>query len=199
MEIVLASTSRYRRELLERLNLPFRCMAPPINEDRWKSSGLASWEVAAGLAVAKAESLCGIVPSALVIGSDQVVECESVQLGKPGSADLAVDQLLLLSGRTHRLITAVAVCHGLRTRLHVDVTMLTMRALNHAQAREYVAADQPLDCAGSYRIESGGHALFESIDTVDRSAIIGLPLIALAGMLRRCGCDVVSDTAIAGM
>ena len=188
--LVLASTSRYRRELLARLGLPFSVRAPACDEDAIKRGlDLAPLELAAYLARAKAESLCAELPSGVIIGSDQIAEIDGVILGKPGTADRAAEQLALLAGRTHRLITAVAVAHpgGAIVSEHVDVARLTMRPLVFAQIARYVAADAPLDCAGSYKLEARGITLFSRIESEDSSAITGLPLIALTTMLSTLG------------
>lgn len=188
--IVLASTSRYRRELLERLRLPFRCLAPMVDEDTFKQADSDPASVAAALAIAKAESVTRMTPDAIVIGSDQVVDFNGRILGKPGSAFRAIEQLARLSGREHRLITAVAICYSGRTWLHLDETRLNMRTLSPAAIARYVDLDQPLDCAGSYRIESLGISLFDAIDTHDFTAIIGLPLMTVTDLLMQIGIEV---------
>ena len=186
--LVLASTSRYRRELLARLGLPFSVRAPACDEDAIKRGlDLAPLDLAVHLARAKAESLRGELPSGVIIGSDQIAEIDGVILGKPGTADRAAEQLALLAGRTHRLITAVALAHPGGVIEHVDVARLTMRPLAAAPIARYVAADAPLDCAGSYKLEARGIALFSRIESEDSSAITGLPLIALTTMLSTLG------------
>jgi len=187
MELVLASTSRYRRELLERLGVPFHCAAPGVDEESYKRPGVDPTALAQELAAAKATSLAKRFPHAAIIGCDQVAVCEGTRLGKPGSAERAVDQLSQLSGRTHELVTAVCVWHAGELHQHTDHTRLTMRSLDREALERYVAADQPYDCAGSYKLECRGIALFESIDTRDPSAITGLPLIALAQILIKLG------------
>lgn len=191
MELILASTSRYRRELLERLRLPFRSVAPKLDEDAAKASllsrGTGPKEIAERLALLKAESVAADHPEAAVIGSDQLVAFEGEILGKPGSHSAAVEQLLQLAGSSHDLVTAVAICAGGKTLRHTDVAELRVRDLSRDEVERYVAADQPLDCAGSYRIESLGISLFERIRCDDHAAITGLPLMAVASMLRRLG------------
>jgi septum formation protein len=122
-----------------------------------------------------------------LIGCDQLVTFEGRIFGKPGSSEGALEQLSALAGRSHELITALAVWHGGRIFPHTDVTTLRMRRLDRAGMERYVAADRPIDCAGSYRLEARGITLFESIDSEDHSAITGLPLIALTTILRRLG------------
>jgi septum formation protein len=143
--------------------------------------------LALALARAKAQAVARMRSDAVVIGSDQVVSLGEAILGKPGSAQAAVAQLQAMSGRSHRLITALAVLNGDNEEMHIDITTLKMRRLDDAAIRRYVDADQPIDCAGSYKLESRGIALFDSIESSDHTAIIGLPMIALARILRGFG------------
>ena len=189
-ELVLASTSPYRRALLERLEVPFRCVAPRFDESAVPTVGREPRELAASLARRKAASIAAVEPQATIIGCDQLVSFEGRIHGKPGSIGRAVDQLAAMAGRTHELVTALVVIHGPYSACHVDVTRLTMRALTRAEIERYVAGDLPLDCAGSYKLEERGIVLFEKIETQDHTAITGLPLIALVGFLRRLGFTV---------
>jgi septum formation protein len=196
-ELVLASTSVYRRELLSRLGVPFRCVAPLLDEASLDLRGRKPSEIAALLALGKASSIAPFEPSASIIGSDQVVAIESRILGKPGSRRGAIDQLTILSGRTHELITAVAVLEAggspgdhRQSWLHSDVSRMTMRALSRDEIERYVDYEGPFDCAGSYKFESRGIVLFEKVETDDPSAITGLPLIALVSFLRSAGHSV---------
>jgi septum formation protein len=182
--IILASTSRYRRQLVERLGVTFECLAPLVDEESLKDPRLSPLELAKYLARAKAQSIAELHPSAIVIGSDQLAVIDDRVLGKPGSRVKAIEQLTHMSGREHRLITAMSVWHQGQAHEHVDVTTLTMRVLRQDEIERYVDADEPLDCAGSYKLESLGIALFESIESSDHTAITGLPLIALVGILR---------------
>jgi len=186
-ELVLASTSPYRRKLLERLGVPFRCRAPRVDEEAMKASGTGPRELAELLAVAKAVSVRDQEPDATIIGGDQLVAFERRIYGKPGSAEAAVEQLAAMAGRSHDLITTIAVLHGEETHLHTNVTTLHMRRLARAEIERYVAADQPFDCAGSYKLEEWGIVLFEKIETEDHTAVTGLPLIALTTILRKLG------------
>ena len=188
--LVLASTSRYRRALLERLGLPFTTTAPACDEEALKDPRLKPQALAELLAEAKAASLAGTHPAAVIIGSDQVCEVDGAILHKPGTVEGAVAQLLRLEGRAHRLITAMVVVHGARRWRHTDVTTLVMRQQSAAALERYVVADQPLDCAGAYKLEQRGIGLFERIDSADHNAIVGLPLIALAGILREVGYQI---------
>ena len=193
--LVLASTSPYRRALLDRLGVPYEVQSPGVDEEAYRH--LPPKEMALTLSIAKAEAL--IIEDALVVGSDQVVDVDGQILGKPQTAPRAVEQLLLLSGRRHRLITGVAV-HDTRTGetvSDVDIHTLEMRALSRAVLERYVAHDSPLDCAGSYKLEERGIALFKRIeadpDTADDTAIVGLPMMKLLALLRRCGLDVLGE------
>jgi septum formation protein len=189
--LILGSTSPYRKQLLERLGLPFQVMAPTCDEDALKDPRLTPQALAEHLAEAKAASLSRSHPHAVIIGSDQVAAYRDEHgwhiLGKPGTPEKAVAQLSRLAGRSHVLITAMVVHHGTTKLHHTDITTLTMRALDHAALTRYVAADNPIDCAGAYKLEARGISLFSSIESADHSAITGLPLIALTGMLSALG------------
>ncbi len=189
--LILASTSRYRRALLERLGVPFNTVSPACDEEALKDPRLAPQALAEHLAEAKAASIANQQPQAVVIGSDQLAAIEIdgawTILGKPHTAERAVEQLVLMSGRTHVLITAMVVARGAERWRHTDLTRLTMRRLDRAALERYVAADQPLDCAGAYKLECRGIALFAAIESADASAITGLPLLALTRILADCG------------
>lgn len=195
MRVVLASTSRYRRALIERLGLDVTCVAPACDEEALKQS-LMHLPVAAramSLARAKAESVGGAFPDAVIIGSDQIAEIDGDALDKPGTAERAVAQLARLAGRAHHLHTAIALHHkgAERTEVARDEHELVMRHLSHAALEDYVRRDAPLDCAGSYRIESLGVALFERVQGDDPTAIEGLPLMRLVAMLADFGVRVL--------
>lgn len=184
--LVLASTSRYRRELLARLGLPFTCEASGVDEHA-AGAGRAPESRALALALAKARAIAARRPDAVVIGSDQVCALGDEVLDKPGTAGAACAQLQRLQAREHRLATGVAVVHGSREVTFLDVTRLHMHALPADAIARYVAADQPLDCAGSYRIEGLGISLFDRIESEDQTAIVGLPLLATVRTLREFG------------
>lgn len=186
-DLVLASTSKYRRELLERLGIPFRCCAPLVDEEAMQDSTWQPTELAERLAMAKACSVGNRERAATVIGSDQVAACGGLILGKPGTRERAIQQLTQLSGQTHQLFTSVCVWRAGTTWLHTDRTNLKMRPLSQAEIERYVDADIPVDCAGSYKLEQRGICLFEEIQSADHSAITGLPLIALTTTLRELG------------
>jgi septum formation protein len=191
-ELILASTSRYRKELLARLRIPFRCEAPNVDEAAVQTqfADTDAEQIALRLAAAKAEEVATRFPDAVVLGSDQVCVCENTILHKPQSEERAQAQLRFLAGKTHRLVTAVCIISGGGRELLRDVTELKMRALTPNEIARYIAADQPLDCAGSYKLECLGISLFDSITSADHTAITGLPLSLVAKVLRSLGWQV---------
>ena len=188
--LVLASTSRYRRELLERLSVPFECAASQVDETALQDEPPQA--LAARLARLKAEAVAAAHPGAVVIGSDQVAVRGSEALGKPGSVERCVQQLLQSSGREVEFLTAVFVLDAAagRSEAFVDRTVVRFRSLARAEIERYVAADSPLDCAGGFKAESLGISLFDSIESADPTGLTGLPLIWLCGALRRAGIPV---------
>lgn len=188
--IVLGSTSRYRAELLRRLVTEFEQSAPGTDESPRPDELPA--ERARRLAVAKAEAAANGRHDALVIGSDQVAELDGLTLDKPGTAERARAQLAVCSGREVHFHTALCL-FDTRTgqrHVHVDHTCVRFRELAAAEVARYVEHEQPLDCAGSFKCEGLGISLFESIDNRDPTALIGLPLIALARLLRDAGVEL---------
>lgn len=186
-DLVLASTSVYRRELIQRLGLEVRCIAPACDEEALKHGCWTPEELAQRLALAKARSVAALHPDATVIGGDQVCALGDEVLHKPRTAERAVEQLLRMQGTQHRLVTALVVVHRGQELAHTDITRLTMRPLTRSQLERYVAADQPLDCSGAYKLEKRGIALFERIESADHNAIVGVPLMWLAGTLAQLG------------
>lgn len=184
--LVLASTSRYRRELLERLGLAFDCIAPGVDETpRDDESPEALVE---RLARAKAMAVARSVPDACVIGSDQLAAFDGGVLGKPGTPERAIAQLASMSGRDVAFLTALCVMRGEReVGLYVDRTIVRFRTLSTLEIERYVDAERPLDCAGSFKSEGRGITLFDAIETNDPTALIGLPLIATSRLLRDAG------------
>ena len=187
MPLMLASTSRYRRELLERLRLPFDVARPDVDETAL--AGESPRELSIRLAEAKARAVAELqADDAWVIGSDQVAEVEGRALGKPGGRAAAIAQLDSMSGRIVRFHTALCLAHADgRTFADIDLTEVHFRALTDAEIERYVDAEQPFDCAGSFKSEGLGIALFERIDNRDPSALVGLPLIATCMLLRKAG------------
>jgi septum formation protein len=191
MRIVLASTSPYRRALLERLGLHFSVADPKIPEA--PLPGEAFDALAARLARAKALAVAAQFPDALVIGCDQVASCAGKILGKPGRHDHALEQLRFLSGREAVFDTALCV-HNTATGRSGERSVLCrvkFRTLDDATIERYLQREKPYDCAGSAKAEGLGIALIERIDGEDPNALIGLPLIALVDLLREQGVDVV--------
>jgi septum formation protein len=187
--LILASTSRYRRELLARLTPAFRSVAPQVAEQA--RPGETPALLAQRLAREKASEVARRHPGTLVIGSDQVAELDGLAIGKPGSVDAACAQLAACSGRELLFHTAVCVVDARadepRLQTAADLTRVLFRVLDADEISRYVAAEQPLDCAGSFKAEGLGIALFERIESIDPTALVGLPLIALAHMLRAAG------------
>lgn len=189
--LILGSTSRYRRELLERLRLPFEVVAPEVDETALPGEAPAA--LARRLALAKAHAVAKGHPLAVVIGSDQVAELDGQALGKPGSHDKAVAQLLRLSGRRAVFHTAVAVVRadtGFEAVALAPVTV-QFRRLDAAEIERYLRLEEPYDCAGSAKSEALGIALLEAIDSDDPTALVGLPLIRTCRLLRDAGIDVL--------
>jgi septum formation protein len=191
--LVLASTSPHRRLLLERLRLPFHCLAPDVDEARL--AGERPRDRALRLAIAKARAGAAALaePDALVIGSDQVADLEGRIQSKPGSIDRAIEQLEAASGRTLHFHTAVAV-HDTRTgntEAGVELTTVTLRRLTRDRIRAYVHAEMPLDAAGSFYSEALGIALLDRLEGRDPTALIGLPLMLLIDLLDAAGLDVL--------
>jgi septum formation protein len=185
--LILASTSRYRRALLERLRVPFETLAPA-----WAEVRLADPDATVRAnALGKARAAARTRPEAAVLASDQVGWCAGRMLEKPGIPEAACDQLAWLAGREHTLHTCVVLREpGGRETQETIVARLRMRPLRPDQVEAYVRLDSPLDCAGSYKTESLGIALFESLSCADPTAIEGLPLIAVGRLLRGAGWEI---------
>lgn len=184
--LILASGSRYRRELLLRLGLDFDTISADVDESRRNQE--APDALATRLAAAKADVVARQHPDAFVIGSDQVIAVDDEILSKPGTVERARAQLALLAGRRHRLLTAVCIVAPDASRAESIVEYeMKLRELTAREIEEYVEVDEPLDCAGSYRIEAGGIALFEYLRGDDYTAIIGLPLTAVRRHLDELG------------
>ncbi|PKO41861.1 MAG: septum formation inhibitor Maf [Betaproteobacteria bacterium HGW-Betaproteobacteria-3] len=190
--LVLGSTSRYRRELLARLQIPFQVAAPAVDET--PRPGELPRDLACRLALAKARAVAREFPDAVVIGADQVADLDGEPLGKPGTHDRAVAQLRRMRGRTVVFQTAVAVvCAAtgfvMETLAPVRVRF---RDLSDAEIEAYLQAEQPYDCAGSAKSEGLGIALLAAIDSDDPTALVGLPLIRTCHMLRTAGVKVLA-------
>lgn len=184
--LLLASTSRYRAELLARLGLPFEACAPGTDESAQPGESPAG--LALRLAVEKALAVANRHPGAWVIGSDQTAGLDERTLGKPGGHAAAREQLQAMSGRSLAFLTAVAVVtpDG-RVLSELDTTTVRVRTLDTAEIERYLRADTPYDCAGSFKSEGLGITLFDAIESKDPTALVGLPLIATARLLRQSG------------
>jgi septum formation protein len=189
--LVLASTSRYRRELLDRLGVPFECADPRVDEV--VLPGEAPQTTALRLAESKARAVAQRYPGAVVIGSDQVASCGGERLGKPGNHASAVRQLTAMSGKTAQFDTAVAVIdsESAHAESRVVPCRVTFRRLTPTQIETYLQAEKPYDCAGSAKAEGLGIALISRIETDDPTSLIGLPLIALTELLNGAGIAVI--------
>lgn len=185
LPLLLASTSRYRRELLQRLGLALECAAPDVDET--PQPGEAPRALAVRLARAKAVEVAARHPGRWVIGSDQVAELNGSPLGKPGDVAGAHAQLAAMSGHAVDFHTAVSLCRDDQVFEAYDLTRVRFRVLDTAEIARYVAIEQPLDCAGSFKCEGLGISLFEAIENRDPTALIGLPLIAVCQLLRQAG------------
>ncbi|AOH36580.1 Maf family protein [Luteimonas sp. JM171] len=184
--LLLASTSPYRRELLQRLRLPFDSASPGVDET--PLAGERPVELVQRLARDKAAAVAAGAAGAWVIGSDQVAELDGVALGKPGAREAALSQLEAMSGREVRFHTAVALLrHDGTGHAALDLTTVRFRRLERAEIERYVDAELPFDCAGSFKAEGLGIALFDAIESQDPTALVGLPLIATARLLRQAG------------
>ncbi|MEP7243875.1 MAG: Maf family protein [Gammaproteobacteria bacterium] len=185
--LILASTSPYRRSLLERIAPPFEVMSPHVDEAHLP--GETPRGRAARLSLAKARAVAERHPKAIVIGSDQVAASELRVLDRPGDEATCRAQLTSLSGQTARFYTGCAVV-GIAAGLsqeYLDVTTVVFRTLTEAEINRYVARERPFDCAGGFKVEALGITLFDRMDTSDPTALIGLPLIWLASALRKAG------------
>ena len=189
--LVLASTSKYRRELLGRLGRPFECADPRVDEQ--VHPGEAPAQTALRLAQAKARAVASRFPQALVVGSDQVAACDGKRLGKPGNHENAVRQLSAMSGKTAEFHTAVVLLDAATGKYEGRVVPcgVTFRELTPRLIEDYLRAEQPYDCAGSAKAEGLGIALIARIETTDPTALIGLPLIALTELLENAGAPVL--------
>jgi septum formation protein len=187
--LILASTSRYRRELLERLRLPFEVISPEVDETPLLGETPAT--LARRLAIAKADAVARRHPDAVVIGSDQVADLAGTAIGKPGDHARAVEQLRAMRGRSVVFHTAVAVQRRAAGFAGIAVVPVTVRvrALGDAEIEHYLRTEQPYDCAGSAKAETLGIALLDAIESDDPTALVGLPLIRTCALLREAGID----------
>ncbi len=185
--IVLASSSRYRRGLLDRFLDDFESVTPDVDET--PVPGMTPRELAGSLARRKAEAVSSSHRDALIIGADQLAVLDQRILGKPGDHQSAIEQLLAASGKTVHFLTAVCILDPASRRRyeHVDDTVVRFRRFDRRLAEAYLRHDEPYDCAGSFRIEGAGFVLFEAVQTDDPTALIGMPMIWTAARLQELG------------
>jgi septum formation protein len=189
--LILGSTSRYRRELLERLRVPFDVVSPDVDETPLPDE--APRALATRLALAKAKAVAALYPNAVVIGSDQVADLNGEPLGKPGTHERAVVQLQRMRGQTVVFQTAVSVVCQASGFEQTELAQIKVRFrdLSDAEIEAYLRAEEPYDCAGSAKSEGLGIALLDAIDNDDPTALIGLPMIRTARLLRAAGIDLL--------
>jgi len=185
--LILGSTSKYRKDLLSQLGWPCEAVAPGVDEEKIKAKGQSPLELVQELSQLKARAVAVRYPSACVIGSDQVCTLDGKIFDKPGTLDLAASQLSLLQGKKHQLLTSVTILYPGGMKNILNETTLTMRPMTMPEIYRYLSEDSPMDCAGSYKLESRGIKLFSEIDMKDHTAIIGLPLIELTDALLELG------------
>lgn len=187
MQLVLASSSPYRRTLLEQLRLPFVCASPAVDETPHPGEAVAA--LVERLALAKARALAGKFPDSLIIGSDQACALDSRILGKPGNAENARAQLQACSGRRVTFHTGLALYDTRKQGAQqcVDTYTVQFRDLSAEEIARYVELEQPFDCAGSFKVEGLGITLFSALEGKDFNSLIGLPLLSLCAMLRAAG------------
>ena len=185
--VFLASSSPYRRDLLDRVLDQFQSVSPDIDERN--TQGLEPADLVAHLAREKAERISKNARGALIIGADQLAVLDGKVLGKPGTHQKAIEQLLAASGKSVRFLTAVCMLDPLTRKRyeHTDETRVHFRNFDRRLAESYLRHDEPYDCAGSFKIEGAGFVLFDSVITDDPTALIGLPMIWVAGKLLELG------------
>jgi septum formation protein len=188
-KLILASTSRYRKELLTRLRIPFECISPEVDETPLKDE--SPERIALRLSLLKAQAVHTLHPNSIVIGSDQVCDLNGMPLGKPGNFERAFEQLKAMRGQQlvfHTAVTVLAKGYARTENVRVEVTM---RRYSDAQIERYLRAEEPYDCAGSAKSEALGIAMCERIRSDDPTALIGLPLIMTCTLLAEAGLPVL--------
>lgn len=196
MKLILASTSPYRRSLLERLRLPFTALAPDIDET--PADGETPEALVKRLAEEKARAVADVAGPALIIGSDQVAVLDGEVLGKPGTPALAATQLQRASGRQVAFLTGLCLLNSATGRCQVacETFVVHFRELSPERIRRYLEAEQPYDCAGSFKSEGLGIVLFSRMEGRDPNALVGLPLIRLVSMLEHEGIELPAGPAV---
>lgn len=188
--IILASTSIYRKQQLERLNIAFSTAAPDVDEDTLKSKGLDHKTLSRELALLKARDISHQNNNAIVIGGDQVASFDKQLLSKPKTKEVAFQQLKALAGMEHQLITSLAIITNGQEYLHTCIATMKMRQLGEDQISRYIDIDEPFYSCGAYRLEALGISLFERIDCEDYTSIIGIPLMWTVKTLTQLGISV---------
>lgn len=193
-KLILGSTSIYRKELLTKLGIPFEAIKPSCDEENLKKQLLSvnktPTQIAEALSVAKANSLHVKFPNDVIIGGDQMVDFDGQIIGKSKNFEKAKEQLSAMSGRTHQLITSVALIYDDKKHILNHVSKMKMKKLTVHEIENYLHKDVPFDCSGSYKIEQSGIALFEKIECDDFSAIQGLPLMWISQKLKEIGYEL---------
>jgi septum formation protein len=184
-KIVLASEAKWRSDILKKLQIPHECFNHQYEEPKYSGGKLADFVI--NVAVQKALSIQNLFPDHIIIAADQLIELNETVLGKPGNFDRAFNQLSLMNGKDHRLICAVSVVYKNMVLKDVEIASIKMRQLEKQEIVNYLNYDQPFNCAGSYKIESLGGALFESVQINDLNTIVGIPGNLLISMLRKLG------------
>ncbi len=190
-KLILASSSPYRRALLDKLQLPYTCISPDIDESA--NPGEPAENLVRRLALEKAQAIARTTPNALIIGSDQVAVLDGEIIGKPLTHDKALRQLLRASGRSVRFVTGLCLLNSNSQHNQIDDIdfRVHFRTLNEEQINRYLTREQPYQCAGSFKAEGLGIALFERLEGDDPNSLIGLPLIRLVSMLENAGVQVL--------
>ena len=189
-KIILASTSIYRKQQLERLNISFSTAAPSVDEDTLKAKGLDHIQLSKELSLLKARDISALHDDAIVIGGDQVASFNQTILSKPKTKQRAFEQLKSMAGKEHQLTTSLAVICGGQEYVYTGIAKMKMRQLTDSQIVRYIDIDEPLHSCGSYRLEALGISLFESVDCEDYTSIIGIPLMWTARTLSILGVPV---------
>lgn len=191
MQLVLASTSPFRKSVLDKLGLPFECHAPEVDET--PQAGEKPAQLVERLSIAKAQAVAAHYQQGLIIGSDQVAVIDDEILGKPGNHEKAIAQLQRASGKTVTFLTGLALVNAASGAIQAEVVpfKVVFRPLSHSQIVNYLHAEQPYNCAGSFKSEGLGIALFERLEGEDPNTLIGLPLIRLIRMLEKEGLTVI--------
>ena len=189
-KIILASTSIYRKQQLERLNISFSTAAPNIDEKAFKAKGLDHIQLSKELSLLKARNISTFYDDAIVLGGDQVASFNQTILSKPKTKQRAFEQLKSMAGKEHELITSLVIIANGQEYIHTSIAKMKMRQLTDTQISRYIDIDSPLHSCGSYRLEALGISLFESINCEDYTSIIGIPLMWTARKLSELGVSV---------